>query len=228
MAAVFDSKAAEKRGQQIGDGTPIHITTPLRTPWVPLRILGLGKAPNELIDADVYLLTDRAPKLLPRAGRGYTVERQVPASTQLLRDLRSDKGMGWMPASGMTLTHLVIGSTAPELRYDLAISVGRGAPSREAAGLAPLPTPVPLLFPSSAGGRSEGATAHRLRRTVAFDSAVIQARPRRAVRSIDRRVRVWESPGEIRPRQGVRPDASLFCSPTSRGARARGRRRPSR
>jgi len=154
MAAFFDAKAAQQRDQQIGDGTPIHITIPMRNPWVPLRILSLGKDPREAVDADVYLLTDRVPHLLPLAGNGYTVERQVPASSQLLADLRSDRGMSWMPPSGMTLTHLVVSSSAPQLRYDLATNVHGGRPSRVMAGLAfpvaptPKPTPKPTPQPT--------------------------------------------------------------------------------
>jgi hypothetical protein len=144
MAAVFDAEAAEERGQQIGDGTPIHVTIPLRSPWVPLRILGLGKQASERVDADVYLLTDRIPNLLPSGSlAGYRIERQVPASEQLLADLRSDKGMGWMPSSGMILTHLEVDAEAPKLRYDLAINTAGGTPSRSRAGLPPLPTPPP-------------------------------------------------------------------------------------
>ena len=151
MAAVFDSEAAKERGQQIGDGTPIHVTMPLAQPWVPLRILGLGKTASERVEADVYLLTDRIPNLLPSGSlAGYTVERQVPASEPLLADLRSDKGMGWMPNSGMVLTHLEIGANAPKLRYDLAIGTSDEAPSRERAGLEPLPTPVPTVRPTVA------------------------------------------------------------------------------
>ena len=43
LAAVFDADAAAERGQAIGDGTPVHLTIPTDNPWVPLRILGLGK-----------------------------------------------------------------------------------------------------------------------------------------------------------------------------------------
>jgi hypothetical protein len=152
MAAVFDTTEAEKRGQQVGDGTPIHITIPLRNPWVPLRVLALGKQSTEPVDADVYLLTDRVPNLLPAAGRGYTLERQGPASKQLLADLRSDKGMGWMPPEGMTLTHLIVSSNNRQLRYDLATNVHGGRPSLVAAGLAapPTPTPRPTPAPTSA------------------------------------------------------------------------------
>ena len=65
MAAAFDGDAAAERGQQVGDGTAVHITIPTDNPWVPLRILGLGKTGQEIVEADVYLLTDRAPTLLP-------------------------------------------------------------------------------------------------------------------------------------------------------------------
>ena len=47
LAAVFDADAAAERGQAIGDGTPVHITIPTDNPWVPLRILGLGKRPRD-------------------------------------------------------------------------------------------------------------------------------------------------------------------------------------
>jgi len=68
LAAAFDADAAAQRGQQIGDGTPVHITIPTDRPWVPLRILALGKTGEERVDADVYLMTDRSPALLPTPG----------------------------------------------------------------------------------------------------------------------------------------------------------------
>jgi hypothetical protein len=152
LAAVFDPEAAKQRGQRVGDGTPVHVTIPLRSPWVPLRILGLGKKATERVEADVYLLTDGVPNLLPGAGEalgaGYEIERQVPASKDLLRDLRSDKGMGWLPESGMTLTHLLVNSAATKLRYDLAINVFGASPSRTRAGLPPPPTPKPTPQPT--------------------------------------------------------------------------------
>lgn len=146
MAARFDADATKQRGQQIGDGTPIHLTIPLKNPWVPLRVLALGKKASDVIRADVYLLTDIRPAFLPRAQRGLSVQYSAPASTDLLRDLRSDKGMEWMPASGMWLTHLAINSAAQDLTYDLAVDVsGRGRPSRVAAGLEPVRRPLRLL-----------------------------------------------------------------------------------
>jgi hypothetical protein len=147
LAAAFDSKAAKEQGLSEGDSTPIHLTIPTPSPWVPLRILGLGKKPAELIQADVFLLTDRAPSMLPspvgfRAddGRpvatGLTLSRSERANKQLMDDLRSDKGMGWMPKS-MWLSYVDINTPAIDLRYDLALDAsGAGRPSYVAAGLA--------------------------------------------------------------------------------------------
>ncbi len=121
MAARFDASRAAALGQRSGDGTPILVTMPTDRPWVPLRILGLGAKPAQAIEADVFLLTDTEPKLLA-GGRGLTVDRSEPASPSLLTDLRSDKGMDWVPSS-MWFTHLPLRAAAGDLDYDLAISV---------------------------------------------------------------------------------------------------------
>lgn len=147
MAARFDADAARQRGQRIGDGTPIHLTIPVENPWVPLRILSVGKQPGEIVRADVYLLTDRRPALLPRFQRGIALRYSGAASLPLLRDLRSDKGMDWLPVENMWLTHLAVNSAAGELTYDLAVDAsGRGRPSRIAAGLQRPQEPTALPF----------------------------------------------------------------------------------
>lgn len=136
LAAVFDGDAALARGQQIGDGTPVHITIPTSNPWVPLRILALGKQPADRVEADVFLLTDRQPALLPAPGAGLTLAHSQPATTALLNDLRADAGMAWMPQSAW-LTKLQVDSAAADLRFDLAVDTsGRDSPSPIAAGLA--------------------------------------------------------------------------------------------
>ena len=136
LAASFDADAAQERGQAIGDGTPVHITIPTSDPWVPLRILSLGKSADERVDADVFLLTDRAPTLLPAAtGDGLVLDHTAPASASLLDDLRSDRGMEWIPESAW-LMKVRVDSRAADLRYDLAVdATGRGLASRVAAGL---------------------------------------------------------------------------------------------
>jgi hypothetical protein len=69
LAARFNIERAQRQGVQQGQGTPIHIVIPTPNPWVPLRILALGRQAGELIQADVYLLTDRRPATLPQAVR---------------------------------------------------------------------------------------------------------------------------------------------------------------
>src|SRR5207249_1972252 len=129
LAAVFDGAAAAERGQQIGDGTPVHITIPTSNPWVPLRILGLGKQPSDRIDADVFLLTDEQPAILPAPRAGMSLVYDKTATSRLLADLRSDAGMDWVPQSGW-LTELRLDSSAAELKYDLAIdATGAARPS---------------------------------------------------------------------------------------------------
>src|SRR6478609_8513210 len=84
LAAVFDADAARARGQSIGDGTPVHITIPTANPWVPLRILGLGKSANDVVQADVYLMTDVRPSLFPNpAVAGLTIDYDQAASDSL-------------------------------------------------------------------------------------------------------------------------------------------------
>jgi hypothetical protein len=137
LAGAFDADAARERGQQIGDGTPVHITIPTAHPWVPLRILALGKGGAESVQADVYLLTDRRPSLLPTPnGRnGLSLSHSDAASDSLLSDLRSDRGMDWIPAKGW-LTQVGIDAEAKQLSFDLAVDeTGSGHPSRVAAGL---------------------------------------------------------------------------------------------
>ena len=167
MAARFNADAAKQRNQPEGEGTPIHLTIPMDNPWVPLRILGLGKGGQDPIDANVFLLTPAHPNLLPdpqarsadpsapggdeAASSGVVEERSEPASKSLLDDLRSDKGMEWVPQE-MWFTYLRIGEQSSRLRYDLAIDkVGAAKPSRVMAGLdAPPPAPAPTTSTTAA------------------------------------------------------------------------------
>ncbi len=153
MAAAFDADAAAERGQAVGDGTPVHLVIPTDNPWVPLRILGLGKADAELVEADVYLLTDIRPALLPKAGAfaesdGLLLDHSAPATELLLSDLRSDAGMEWVPEKGW-LTKVVVATDAGQLDFDLAIDAsGAGRPSAVDAGYLPFtdnPAPRPPI-----------------------------------------------------------------------------------
>ncbi len=141
MAARFDASEVKRLGQGLGDGTPIHLSIPTQNPWVPLRILALGRRASETVEADVFLLTERVPSiLLPQIGfpgttPGVSIESSGPAPEALLSDLRSDRGMKWLPASGMWLNYIRIDTPASELDYDLAMNVTGGRPSPVDAGL---------------------------------------------------------------------------------------------
>ena len=158
MAVRFNAARAAAQGLSEGEGTPVDIVIPTPNPWVPLRILTLGLQPTQTVQADVYLLTDRAPALLPQPVRPTSrfdqqgMVRQVsePASTSLLDDLRSDRRMGWIPSSAW-LTYLKIDTPASTLTNDLAIDAsGYGHPDPVAAGFAPtvpvLPTSTPIAL----------------------------------------------------------------------------------
>lgn len=144
LAATYDPSAARARGLAIGDGTPVQISIPVANPWVPLRILALGKDPDDVVQADVFLLTDKSPSVL--TGPGVSLARSEPASPSLLSDLRSDHAMGWVPETGW-LSYLKVQASAARLRYDMAIDTsGVGHPSAVAAGL--LSLRLARTFPS--------------------------------------------------------------------------------
>ncbi len=152
LAAVFDGDAALERGQALGDGTPVHLTIPTDNPWVPLRILGLGKQADDAVNADVFLMTDGVPAILPEGSRGMSVDYSAKANKRLLDDLRSDDGMAWVPQSAW-VTRIGIDTTAGDLKFDLAVDAsGRDQPSWVDAG---------LLMPSAAIDPSEGSWAER-------------------------------------------------------------------
>jgi hypothetical protein len=145
MAARYDAARAARRGLTEGDGTAIHLTIPTHNPWVPLHILGLAKPADEVVEADIFLLSDEAPAILPEPRRGevgdpgLVLVSQEEASDGLLADLRSDRGMDWLPASGMTLTYLSLAEKAGNLTFDLGLDAHGNAPSLTDVGVRPVP-----------------------------------------------------------------------------------------
>jgi hypothetical protein len=145
MAASFDPKDAEESGKEAGDGVPIHLNIPTRNPWVPFRILALGQARSTFVEADIFLLTKRQPKMFPApkdagARNGTILERSERASRSLLTDLRTDKqrrgarrSMRWVHESKMWLSYLRINEEARDLTYDLATRVPERRVNRDRA-----------------------------------------------------------------------------------------------
>ena len=155
LAAVFDADAAAERGQTIGDGTPVHVSIPTPNPWVPIRILALGKSGADRIDADVFLLTDRAPAFLPAptGDNGLRLDHSQGATQSLLDDLRSDRGMEWVPTEGW-LTKIAVDAAATQLSFDLAIDAsGQGVPSWVQAGF-DAPNPITIFVESATWTRA--------------------------------------------------------------------------
>ena len=111
------------------------LTIPTDQPWVPLRILSLGLPKSQVVDADVFLLTDDKPVLLG-GGTGLDLQRSESARPALLDDLRSDKGMEWVPQS-MWFSYLASPRKPGTLDYDLAVSAdARVSPARVDTGIA--------------------------------------------------------------------------------------------
>lgn len=145
MATKFNAKRAAAQGIVDGQGIPVHVVVPTPNPWVPLRILTLGRQPEDLVQADVFLLTDRDPAMLPQAvspdgttdQQGTVLERSGWASNGLMNDLRSDQRSNWIPDQPMWLSYLKIDERAGDLTNDLAIDAsGYGHPDPVAAGFA--------------------------------------------------------------------------------------------
>jgi hypothetical protein len=138
--ARFDRVTAKQQGLIQGQGQVIQFSIPMKAPWIPLRILTLGKVPSEVVDADLFVLTDQRPTFAPALHDfiGMHVRANEPASDSLLADLRSDRGMGWLPASGMWLTALGLDTRAATISSDLSIDGGGPAP---VGGTKPIATP---------------------------------------------------------------------------------------
>jgi hypothetical protein len=147
LTATFDPAAEAARHLHVGDGTPVQVTIPTPNPWVPLHILALAKDPHDQVQADVFMLTDRQPALL--TGPGVKLLTSRPAEPPLLSDLRSDRGMAWIPQAAW-FSYLKVDSPASALNYDLAADVsGARRPSLTAAGLPFDPVALPSAPPPS-------------------------------------------------------------------------------
>jgi hypothetical protein len=148
MAVRFDLERAKAKELQSGDGIPVHLTIPTDRPWVPLRILGLGRQDEEIVEADVFLLNERRPSLMPAmssAGSeaGLVRKRSEPASKFLLRDLAGDRRMEWLPTSDIWFDYIKVKAPAGELNHDLALSLDGDLPSPVDAGFALSSTKAP-------------------------------------------------------------------------------------
>jgi hypothetical protein len=163
MAAKYDTRAAQARHQQQGDGVPLLITMRIAHPWVPLEVLALD---GQQVQADLYFLTDmplNTSDLNARIGQS-AVGSEIPGATgfklafqekmtgQLYQDLSRDRNMGWVwPDSWFT--YLSLDAPSEQVSYDLGVSTSGvihlarfGTPPMEVgSNPRPLPEWVPTL-----------------------------------------------------------------------------------
>ena len=86
MAAASTPTPPGARPGRLATARPVHLTIPTDNPWVPLRILALGRTAAETIQADVFLLTDEPPAMLPDpdgilARRASSLDHSAAASS---------------------------------------------------------------------------------------------------------------------------------------------------
>lgn len=136
--ATFNRGDAARQGLFEGQGTVVHFVIPTKAPWIPLRILALGKVAAEPVNADLFVLTDDRPWFAPGLTdmAGMRVVRSEPASTSLLADLRSDRGMAWLPRYGMWFTAMHLDTAAGTITTDL--SIDGGVPAGEIPPIRPV------------------------------------------------------------------------------------------
>jgi hypothetical protein len=177
MAVKFNAERAATQGVTQGEGTPVDVVIPTPHPWVPLRILTLGQDPKALVQADVFLLTDRQPTMLPQtvapargAGQEGLIQRvSEPASATLLDDLRRDDRMEWVPQQ-MWLTFIDVNARAAYITHDLSIDAsGFGRPDPIAAGYS---------IPDLAGAHSAVPAAVVVLAMLAVCAILVEARRR--------------------------------------------------
>ena len=145
-----------------------------------LAVSASGASPSR-VDADVFLLTDARPNLLPTAIglNGLDLAHSAAATPALLDDLRSDRGMAWVPQRAW-LSKIAIDASASQLSFDLAIDpTGRTRPSPVDAGLARPAAPSPPVD----SGRAVVALAVIVVGLLAVGSTMLWRRPLSAVRS---------------------------------------------
>lgn len=168
--AKYDASDALDRGLIQGQGVVIQFTVPTKAPWIPLRILAFGKSSSQVVDAELFVLTDDRPSFSPEIGsiQGMDVRANERASASLLSDLRSDRGMSWVPESGMWFTALNLHTTASTVHQDLSIDGGGPTAARNPPG-APIPVSPgwPFWLALVGGGVALIAIARRERARLA-------------------------------------------------------------
>jgi hypothetical protein len=166
--AKYDVAGASEGGLIRGQGVVVQFTIPTKATWMPLRILAFGKAPDQYVDAELFVLTDDRPSFSPSIDsiQGMQVRANERASKSLLSDLRGDRGMSWVPGRGMWFTALNVHAPASTVTTDLSIDGGGptgGRPSYPLGSRIPVSPGWPFWLALLGGSAALLAAARRER-----------------------------------------------------------------
>jgi hypothetical protein len=159
-ALRFDTARAAAQDLASGDGTPVRFTFPDRDEaWIPVAVLGFDKPAQEVVVADLYLLTPGTPTILAGRVDGTDVvfQREYDPTDALVVDLRGDERADWIPEA-FTLTRIDVRSEQRLLDFDVAARVD-GLPDVASAFGAAVAGAVDVAQLKPLGRSGPGATA---------------------------------------------------------------------
>lgn len=135
FAAIrFDNERAIEQELQSGEGTPVRFSFHDQDQaWIPVKVLGFDKPGEEIVVADLFLMTPGQPTVLGGLvpGTDITFQRAYGPGSDLVFDLTDDERAEWIPTS-FTLTRVDVRTEQRLLEWDIAARVG-DVPDRAAA-----------------------------------------------------------------------------------------------
>ncbi len=127
-AIKFDNERAAEQGVSAGEGTPVRFSFHDQTQaWIPVKVLGFDKPEQELVVADLFLMTPDAPTILGGrvAGTEVTFQQSYGPDSSLVFDLTDDDRADWVPTA-FTLTRVNVRTENRLIDWDIAAtSTGR-------------------------------------------------------------------------------------------------------
>ncbi len=127
-AIKFDNSRAAEQEINAGEGIPVRFSFHDQTQaWIPVKVLGFDKPGEELVVADLFLMTPGVPTILGGrvAGTEIAFQGSYDADSDLVFDLTDDDRADWVPTD-FTLTRINVRTENRLVDWDIAAtSVGR-------------------------------------------------------------------------------------------------------
>lgn len=136
-AIKFDNQRAQEQEINAGEGIPVRFSFEDQDQaWIPVKVLGFDKPEQEIVVADLFLLTPGTPTILGGAVEGTTVTFQeaYDEDSELVFDLTDDERAEWVPTD-FTLTRVDVRTETRLLDWDIAAAVGERPDEVSAFGL---------------------------------------------------------------------------------------------